>query len=491
MNHPTGPHIDGFHYLRYLDSGGFSTVHLYEEQATGRQVAVKVLKDVGLPEQVRKRFVDEATSMARLGNHPNIVQVLRVSKTSDGQLYLVMQYYSQPDLGKQARNRPLEVSRALEIGVRIAGAVHTAHAAGILHRDIKPANILVDEFDQPGLTDFGIAARIAGGDSDTDRMLSVPWSPPEIVRPRPGDTGGVAADVYSLGATVWHLLTGHAPFYQPGGDNSRAALEERILRGDPPPTGRAPDSLERLLRKAMAADPARRPPSAEAMAQELQAIQREMGLGVTQLVLRSVPVVLRERPAVDEHDLTATRLPGRHDLMPIFEVVPPPSAQPPQPARRPLEVTMRAEAPAAQPPPEPALEPSRPPWRTVAVVAVSLVAAVLVGGFLLIRGPDTHESGVDDEAPNQEAGNGGTPPGKPAVIVTRIDGKTLRFSWTYSAPQATDSFSWQTPDGSQVGTATTATVDIETADPLCLQVKVVRADGSNGTASWSEPGCGT
>ncbi len=497
MNQQAGPRIDGFRYLRYLDSGGFSTVHLYEEQATSRQVAVKVLKDVGLPEQVRTRFVDEATAMAHLGNHPNIVQVLRVAETGDGHLYLVMHYYSQPDLGKQAKDRPLEIPRVLEIGVRIAGAVHTAHAAGILHRDIKPANILVDEFDQPGLTDFGIAGRVAGSDSDTDRMLSVPWSPPEIVRPRPGDSGGVASDVYSLGATLWHLLVGHSPFHVVGGDNTRAALESRILSGGPPETGRAPGNLERLLRRAMSHEPGRRPVSAKAMAVELQAVQRELGIGQTQLVLRSAPVVLRERPEVDDHDLTATRMSRRSEPMPMFEVVPPSSPVQPSPqGRRPLDMTVRALAPS-EPVPEPTANTPKPSWRAIAVVASVLVAAVLAGGFLLVRGTGASDAAdptgtvLNDSPPDQDAGNGGAPPGKPAVTAKRINEKVLRFSWTYSAPQATDTFSWQTPDGARAGTATTPAVDIATPEPLCVQVKVVRIDGSNGTAAWSEPGCGS
>jgi hypothetical protein len=280
-----------------------------------------------------------------------------------------------------------------------------------------------------------------------------------------------------------------------GGDNTRAALESRILSGGPPETGRAPGNLERLLRRAMSHEPGRRPVSAKAMAVELQAVQRELGIGQTQLVLRSAPVVLRERPEVDDHDLTATRMSRRPE--PMFEVVPPSSPVQPSPqGRRPLDMTVRALAPS-EPVPEPTANTPKPSWRAIAVVASVLVAAVLAGGFLLVRGTGASDAAdptgtvLNDSPPDQDAGNGGAPPGKPAVTAKRINEKVLRFSWTYSAPQATDTFSWQTPDGARAGTATTPAVDIATPEPLCVQVKVVRIDGSNGTAAWSEPGCGS
>jgi hypothetical protein len=132
------------------------------------------------------------------------------------------------------------------------------------------------------LTDFGIATTKGG---DGPEGLSVPWSPPEILfGTSPGDQ---RADVYSLGATLWHLLVGRSPFEQPGGDNGTFALMGRIKSEAPPRTQRAdvPDSLERLLRQAMAKDPAARPQSAMELIRGLQSIEQELRLPLTHPIL--------------------------------------------------------------------------------------------------------------------------------------------------------------------------------------------------------------
>ena len=170
----------------------------------------------------------------------------------------------------------------LRIGIQIGSAVETSHRHGVLHRDIKPQNILTDSYGEPALTDFGIATTKGG---DGPEGLSVPWSPPEILYgTAPGDQ---RSDVYSLGATLWHLLVGRSPFEEPGGDNGTFALMRRIKSDPPPRTQRAdvPDSLERLLRQAMAKDPAARPQSAMELIRGLQSVEQELRLPLTQPIL--------------------------------------------------------------------------------------------------------------------------------------------------------------------------------------------------------------
>src|SRR5581483_10485126 len=123
----------------------------------------------------------------------------------------------------------------------------------------------------PGLTDFGIAGRIAGEEED-EIGVSVPWTAPEVLYAT--EPASVRSDVYSLGATLWHLLVGRSPFQIRGGDNSEFELMRRIRDLPPPPTGRAdvPESLERLLRHALAKDPRARVPSAVELARGLQAV---------------------------------------------------------------------------------------------------------------------------------------------------------------------------------------------------------------------------
>lgn len=515
------PYIPGYEHLRVLGEGGCATVHLYREQTEQmqRDVAVKVLRDLGIEDVTQRLFLTEAQSMATLGGHPNIVQVFRVDKTPAGERYIAMQYYPNGDLATAARERPLDVAAALEIGVRIASAVETAHQAGILHRDIKPANVLVDEYGQPGLTDFGIAGRIATIGQD-DSGLSLLWAAPEVVR---GDNGSMVTDVYSLAATVWQLLVGRSPFAEPAGrEDTVEAITHRVLAVPAPPTGRGdvPASLERLLARGMAKNPADRPHSAEAFANELRAVQRGAGLLQTPLVVGprragaapgapkspEPPVghtYLRPPSAPAPHLPSSTRL--RQPSMPAFADA---GSWPAEPAGgRPLAMArprspiapVTALRPVATPPapdPEPAAPPRRLPMvltGAAAVVVAGVVGIVIMsGGGSGDPGPTSPVSSTRDVGV-QDAGVLGAniPPGTPTVAAVRVDVATVRFSWTYSAQLDSDTFTWRTQDGSAGGAVDepAVTVPVAAGVPPCVQVKVVRADGSNGTTDWSPAGC--
>ncbi len=274
------PDLPGYRFIQDIGSGGNAQVYLYEQHLPRRKVAVKVLNESALSEAARRRFTTEANVTAGLA-HRHIVQVFEANVTPDGRPYLVMPYYPKPNMSVQARRSHFSVANVLRIGIQVGSAVETSHRSGVLHRDIKPQNILTDSYDEPALTDFGIATTKGG---DGPEGLSVPWSPPEILfGTGPGDE---RSDVYSLGATLWHLLAGRSPF-DAAGDNGRPALMRRI-KSDPPPRtqrGDVPDSLERLLRQAMAKDPAARPQSAMELIRGLQSIEQELRLPLTQPVL--------------------------------------------------------------------------------------------------------------------------------------------------------------------------------------------------------------
>src|SRR4051794_11368516 len=205
-------------------------------------VAVKVLKSEGLTDALRQQFVEEADTMAALGDHPNIVQVFRSGTSDDGRPYLVMKYYPPPNLAMRARAERFSVEDVLRTGIQLASAVETAHRARITHRDIKPANVLISAYGAPGLTDFGIAGRGAReGDVEAETTddvgVSVPWAPPEVLYGQ--SNGDERSDVYSLAATLWQLLVGRSPFEVPGGDNSAYALMRGSAAPRPPrPVGR-------------------------------------------------------------------------------------------------------------------------------------------------------------------------------------------------------------------------------------------------------------
>ena len=286
------PQIPGLVFVQPLGSGGYADVYLYEQQSPRMPVAVKVLKSEGLTDALRAQFVEEADTMAQLGDHPYIVQVFRSGAADDGRPYLVMKYYPPPNLAMRARAERFTVEEVLRTGIQLASAVETAHRAHITHRDIKPANVLISAYGAPGLTDFGIAGRGGrdGRDDDApestdDVGVSVPWAAPEVLYGQ--SNGDERSDVYSLAATLWHLLVGRSPFEVPGGDNSAYALMPRIRSTPPPPTGRpdVPPGLERLLAQALAKDPSRRPAAALDLARALQAVEQQQRLARTPIVV--------------------------------------------------------------------------------------------------------------------------------------------------------------------------------------------------------------
>lgn len=359
------PKIPGLVFVQPLGSGGYADVYLYEQQSPRMPVAVKVLKSEGLTDALRQQFVDEADTMAQLGDHPYIVQVFRSGTSEDGRPYLVMKYYPPPNLAARAKQQRFSVEDVLRMGIQLASAVETAHRAHITHRDIKPANVLISTYGAPGLTDFGIAGRgRRAGDfepENTDDVgVSVPWAPPEVLYGQ--SNGDERADVYSLAATLWQLLVGRSPFEVPGGDNGAYALMPRIRSTPVPPTGRqdVPAGLERLLAQSMAKDPAHRPASALEFARALQAVEQQQRLARTPIVVldeqgHTTLVSQASGPGgavADDEDRTRIKAPQTVVAQPAQTSVDEATR------RRGEEPSVRmAPPPASAPPPAPALRP--------------------------------------------------------------------------------------------------------------------------------------
>src|SRR5690606_31154164 len=132
----------------------------------------KVLRQTAASTQDRDQFENEANRMAMLSSHPSIVTIYEVGVSPDDRPYLTMEYCPHEHFGRIARANPLTVSRALEVGIKVAAAVETAHRASILHRDVKPANVLLTTYGEPALTDFGIAGGGSVGDQPEDPAVS-------------------------------------------------------------------------------------------------------------------------------------------------------------------------------------------------------------------------------------------------------------------------------------------------------------------------------
>lgn len=272
------PVLPGFSYVRPLGTGGFADVFLFEQDMPRRPVAVKVLLEDIVDEDLLRMFNAEADVMARLSAHPSILTIYQAGISADGRPYIVMEYCPS-SLTSRYRREEIPVAEVLQLGVRIGAALETAHRSGLLHRDIKPSNILITAFGAPVLSDFGIASSVGGRGEDEVFAMSVPWSAPEVIDEKVA--GSVSAEVWSLGATLYSLLAGRSPFEQEGtGRNSRDQLKARIRRAAYTPVGRpdVPPSLEAVLQRSMSRDPAARQASAAQLAYELQLVQHELGL---------------------------------------------------------------------------------------------------------------------------------------------------------------------------------------------------------------------
>lgn len=277
------PILSGYTYVRPLGTGGFADVFLFEQNMPRRSVAVKVLLRDIVDDDVLRSFNAEADVMARLSAHPSILTVYDASISADGRPYLVMEF-CPGTYSFREHAQPLPVARVLDIAVKIACALETAHRSKVLHRDIKPSNILTTTFDGPVLGDFGIAASLTGGARDELFAMSLPWSAPEVVDEH--TTGTVATEVWSFGATVYSLLAGHAPFELSTGSNgSRAQLKQRINRAKYTSIGRAdvPAALESVLARMMSRDPAERQANLLECAHDLQRVEHDLGLPLTAL----------------------------------------------------------------------------------------------------------------------------------------------------------------------------------------------------------------
>ncbi|MDR1426977.1 MAG: protein kinase [Bifidobacteriaceae bacterium] len=282
------PRIADHTYLGLLGQGGFADVFLYQQLRPRRTVAVKVLLPDLIGADAVERLSAEADAMAGLSSHPNIVTVYGSGVAEDGRPYLTMEYCPNPALAEGLRTTTRSVADALEIGVQIAGAVETAHRAGILHRDIKPANILVTQYGKPALTDFGIAVSIAVG-AEGAEGLSIPWSPPEALVELPRSEP--QSDVWGLAATIYTLLAQRAPFEIEGGDNRDHAHMDRIRHAPLTRIDRndIPGSLHQVLATAMSKDLRARFRTAHALSIALNEIQLELGLTPTRPVVSTGP----------------------------------------------------------------------------------------------------------------------------------------------------------------------------------------------------------
>jgi non-specific serine/threonine protein kinase len=273
----------GFADAVEIGRGGFGIVYRCTQVALDRTVAIKVVTRE--PEENRERFLREQRVMGRLTGHPNIVGVLHVGETGSGYLYLVMQYHQRGSLHARIQQLGrLPADEVLRTGVKLAGALESAHRLGVLHRDVKPGNILLTDYGEPALSDFGIAHVAGGFMTKAGTFTGSPaFTAPEILT---GDPATYAADVYGLGATLFSSLTGHAAYQRRSGEEVIAQFLR--IAAEPVPDLREqgiPDEISAVVEQAMARDPQMRP-EAWALGEELRRAQARLGLPIDEMALR-------------------------------------------------------------------------------------------------------------------------------------------------------------------------------------------------------------
>ncbi|MGK2881530.1 MAG: Kelch repeat-containing protein [Mycobacterium sp.] len=274
----------GFTEAREVGRGASGVVYRCHQVSLGRTVAIKVLAS-DLDPQSRERFLREGYAMGRLSGHPNIVNILQVGVTPSGRPYIVMPYHRGDSLASRLQQfGAMSWPEALRIGVKLCGALETAHKSGTLHRDIKPGNVLLTDYGEPQLSDFGIA-RITGGYETVTGVFSgtIAFTAAEVLS---GEQPSVVADVYSLAATLYTLIAGNAAHDNRSGEQLIAQYM-RITTAPIPdlrPRG-IPDTVCKVIEQAMSLHPDERPSTAEDFGHLLQAAQRQNGLPTDTMAL--------------------------------------------------------------------------------------------------------------------------------------------------------------------------------------------------------------
>ena len=271
---PAGTRVGDFgdyELLKVLGEGGMGIVYKARQLSLNRLVALKMIKASRFPsaDEVR-RFHNESEAVARL-DHPNIVPIFEVGQYED-QHYFSMKLIAGESLDRKSKDYLANPRYASELLAMTAAAIHHAHQRGILHRDLKPANILIDSEGRPHVTDFGLAKKVEG-DSELTRSGAILGTPAYMAPEQAsGKRGAVttSTDVYGLGAVLYVLLTGRAPF---GGDSVIDTLEQVRERPPEPPTKHnrhVSRDLEVICLKCLEKDPRRRYSSADALTEDLK-----------------------------------------------------------------------------------------------------------------------------------------------------------------------------------------------------------------------------
>ena len=294
-----GKTVSQYKIVSKLGGGGMGVVYKAHDQKLDRTVALKFLPHyVSHTDTQRERFLREAQAASAL-DHPNICTIYDIDETADGQTFIAMGFCEGEPLDAVIARHALSIDRAVDIAMKVASGLSSAHSKGIVHRDIKPANIIVTDEGGVKVIDFGLA-KLTGQTAVTREGSTV--GTVAYMSPEQAHGGGVdhRADIWSLGAVLYEMVTGTRPF---SGDHE-AAVIYHILNEEPAPVvslrGETPEALATAIHRALAKDPADRFASMKEMGAALETACSQTVPMAAQTVAPS-SVLGRAREAIASH----------------------------------------------------------------------------------------------------------------------------------------------------------------------------------------------
>lgn len=448
------PKLPGYDFVQLLGAGATATVYLYRQRMPARPVAVKVSAKT-LDPRAAALFNREANFMARLSSHPYILPVYDAGVTSDGHGFIVVEYAPGGTYNSIMKAQSLTCEQVLDLGIKLASALFTAHRGNIIHHDIKPSNILITAQGLPALADFGISTDVY---DRTETGFSPPWAPPEVLQHR--TNGSEAADIYSLAATLYALLVGCSPYQHEYHPRSQSELIDLIINQPLPRINRAdvPADVESVLRRALDKDPDRRYYSALEFARALQRAQFAHFGHATPVTVEGMPqypkdVERRRRSADNQSGPTSAN--GRGWVRPVA-----------------IATTVIAVLAAI--------------GLTFAFVVLPRMDSAVGPGSreLMAPGTDGNDDAKSGQGDDAITGTSNAPVPSPENVTGSYstDGSSVTFTWTNPDPQNGDAYAWSVMEGSAADqsakttttTQTQVTVDAQEGSQTCIQVSIVR-----------------
>ena len=278
--------VSHYRITKQIGAGGMGVVYEAEDTILKRRVAVKTLKDSNVQ---KSRLLREAQAISNI-NHPNIATVYDFGETDERQPFIVMELVEGKPLDEFIKDNELDLSQIINIIIKTADALATAHKHGIIHRDIKPSNILITEDEKVKVLDFGLSKRVETEDEDKNptspnRNLEATRTQEGFILGTPlylspeqamGERVDERSDIFSLGTLLYESITGKSPFYA----ESVIEICAKVLRDNPPPPSEInqtiPLPLDRITLKTLAKEPDQRYQTTEALIADLSDLQKNL-----------------------------------------------------------------------------------------------------------------------------------------------------------------------------------------------------------------------